>query len=152
MIFAIGTGLLSSYSSHFIHQVSAQPNGLLSGDSCLVIEDRLDRVSVLFSNGLVFFGGKRLVENQKQFMDNNLYECRYCWGWYQYQPPGLTVFRPLPSGYLNLPASYPVSKLEYQVDNGRVILASDPPGKIVIQKTRLFINPDLSWLVTRRRN
>ena len=152
MVFAIGAGLLSGCSSHLIHQVRSQPNGLLSGDSCLVIEDRVGRLSVLFSNGLVFFGEKQSVENQKQFMDNNLYECRYCWGWYQYQPPGLNVFRPLPSGYLNLPASYPVSKLEYQVHNGRVVHASDPAGKIVIQKTKLFINPDRSWLVTRRRN
>lgn len=146
------TGLLSGCLSHPIRQVSSQPNGLLSGDSCLVIEDRMDRVSVLFSNGLVYFGNRQSVEDQQQFTGNNLYECRYCWGRYRYQPPRLTVFRPLTVGYLNLPGSYPVSKLEYQVNNGKFILLSDPTGKIVIQKKRLFINPDRAWLVRRRRN
>jgi hypothetical protein len=149
VVLVTGIGLLSACSSSSIHQVTPQPNGLLSGDSCLVIEGRLDGLSVLFSNGLVFFGSQQSIEDQKHFTDNNLYECRYCWGRYQYQTPALTVFQPLPDGYLNLPGSYPVKKLEYRLHNGRISSVSDPTEKMIIQKARLFIKPDRAWLARK---
>ena len=152
MAFTLFIGLLCGCSIYPIKRIPSQPNHLLAGDSCLVIENRLGELSVLFSNGLVLFCNSDLLQNQKQFMDNNLYECRYCWGRYQYQPPRLVIFQPLSVGYLNLPGSYPIRKLEYQVDNGNVTSLTNFPGKVAIQKTKLLINPDLAWLAKGRAN
>ncbi len=150
MAFTMFLGLLCGCLSHPIQRISSLPNHLLAGDSCLVIEDPSNGVSVLFSNGMVFFGNIDSLQNQKQFTDNNLYQCRYCWGHYQYQPPGLVIFQPLSVGYLNLPGSYPVRKLEYHVSNGNITSLTNFPGKVAIQKTKLFINPDLAWLAKGR--
>jgi hypothetical protein len=118
MAFTAFIGLLCGCSIHPVQRIPSQPNHLLAGDSCLVTEDPSGSASVLCKHQAGFFGNSNSLQNQKQFMDNKLYECRYCWGRYQYQPPKLVTFQPLPVGYLNLPNSYRFRKLEYQVDNG----------------------------------
>ncbi|QHT70063.1 hypothetical protein GXP67_27165 [Rhodocytophaga rosea] len=137
---------------HPINRIQSTPNSLLSGDSSLVLEDRMGRLTILFSNGLILFAGRNLIENEKQFTGDNLYQCRYCWGKYQYQNQILTVFKPLPVGYLNLPGSYPIDPLSYKIIDSKIINLSDSSDRIVMQKMKLSINPDHAWLAKKAQH
>jgi hypothetical protein len=90
-----------------------------------------------------------LIESPKLFKDNNIYDCLYCWGKYQYQNNILTVFKPLPVGYLNLPGSYPIEQLKYQIIDSKIINLTDSTHQIVLQTTKLFIDPHRAWLAAK---
>ncbi len=143
---------LASCTVHPIVSVQSSAGNLLQGESSLAIESGvLNTTTVLFPNGIAFFSSEQWLEDEALFNGSDPYECRYCWGKYQYDDSVITVFKPLAVGILNLPGSYPIEKKMYKFNDAKSELFDETGKKVLMNKKKPFIDPDKSWLLNKTR-